>query len=271
MRGSVLATVAVAVAAAASVASGAGTSPYPATTERIGTSVEGRPIGLVRIGDPAAARKVLVIGCIHGDECAARAVVARLAATDPAALHGAQQLLVRNLNPDGFAHGTRQNAHGVDLNRNGAVGRRFLGPPGSRFYAGTKAFSEPESRAIRALLLRERPQIVIWYHQPLTLVDAPESGWDGRARRYARLVGLPFSPLGHYPGSLSRWVNARVRRGSSFVVELPPGPLAAAAVRRHAAAVLTLAGVARAERARAPRRGISDARSAPVGRKRRAP
>jgi hypothetical protein len=218
---------------------------YPVATERIGTSVEGRPIGLVRVGDPQAARSVLVIGCIHGDECAARAVVARLAATDPATLDGAQLLLVRNINPDGFAHGTRQNAHGVDLNRNGAVGRRDLGPPGTRFYAGPKAFSEPESRAIRALILRERPDVVIWYHQPLTLIDAPESGWDGRARRYARLVGLPFRPLAHYPGSLSRWVNARVRPGSSFVVELPSGPLSAAAVRRHAGAVLTLAGVGR--------------------------
>jgi len=237
-----LATAAAVLAAGASIASAAGTSSHRATSERIGRSVEGRPIGLVRVGDPRAARKVVVIGCIHGDECAARAVVARLAVTDPAALHGVQLLLVRNLNPDGFAHGTRQNAHGVDLNRNGAVGRRDLGPPGSRFYAGTRAFSEPESRAIRGLLLRERPQIVIWYHQPFGLVDAPESGWDGRARRYARLVGLPFSPLAHYPGSLSRWTNARVRRGSSFVVELPPGSLSAAAVRRHAGAVLTLAG-----------------------------
>ena len=49
----------------------------------------------------------------------------------------------------------------------------------------------------------------------------PEAGWDGRARSYARLVGLPVRPLPHYPGSLSRWTNERVRRGSSFVVELP--------------------------------------------------
>ncbi len=210
-------------------------------TELIGRSVQGRPIGLVRVGAPAATRSVLVIGCIHGDECAARAVVARLATTDPARLRGVRLLLVRNLNPDGFAHHTRQNAHGVDLNRNGSVGRRDLGPPGSRFYAGRKAFSEPESRAIRALILRDRPQVVVWYHQPLALIDAPESGSSAHARRYARLVGLPFSPLSRYPGSLSRWVNARVRPGSSFVVELASGPLSAAAVRRHANAVLALA------------------------------
>ena len=142
-----------------------------------------------------------------------------------------------------FARGTRQNARGVDLNRNGAIGWRDLGPRGSRFHAGRKAFSEPESLAIRALILRERPDVVVWYHQPLGLVDAPEGGWDGRARRYADLVGLRFDPLPQYPGSLSRWTNARVPPGSSFGVELPGGPLAESAAQRHADAVLALAGV----------------------------
>ena len=216
--------------------------PYPIATERIGSSVGGRPIGLVRVGSPTPDRKLLVVGCIHGDECAGRTITERLATTDPARLARTQLLLVRNLNPDGYARRQRQNAHGVDLNRNGATGWRNLGPRGSRFYAGSRAFSEPESGAIREVILHERPDVVIWYHQPLTGIDAPEAGWDGRARRYAQLVGLPFAPLPHYPGSLSRWINARVRPGSSFVVELPPGPLSAAATRRHADAVLALAG-----------------------------
>lgn len=210
------------------------------SSERIGTSVQGRPIGMTTIGVAAAARTALVIGCIHGDECAGRAIVARLAHADPATFPHTRLLLVGDLNPDGFAHRTRQNAHGVDLNRNGAVGRRYLGPRGTRFYAGQAAFSEPESRAIRAVILRERPTIVVWYHQPLTLIDAPERGSDARARRYARMTGLPFRPLAQYPGSLSRWTNVRVRRGSSFVVELGPGRLSAALVRRHAGAVLDL-------------------------------
>ena len=91
------------------------------------------------------------------------------------------------------------------------------------------------------MILRERPDVVIWYHQPLTGIDAPETGWDGRARRYAKLVGLPFAPLQHYAGSLSRWTNVRIRPGSSFVVELPARPLSAAAAQRHAGAVLALA------------------------------
>ena len=69
----------------------------------------------------------------------------------------------------------------------------------------------------------------------------PEAGWDGRARGYGRQVGLPVRPLPHYPGSLSRWVNERVRRGSSFVVELDGRrTLGRALADRHADAVLEL-------------------------------
>lgn len=222
------------------VAPASAAAEFPVVTERIGESREGRPIGLVRAGDSEGSRSVLVVGCVHGDECAGRAVAERLAATTAGGAPGVRVLVVRNLNPDGFARGRRGNAHGVDLNRNALVGWRRIGGRGSRHYSGTRPFSEPESQAIRELLLRERPRIVVWYHQPLRGVDVPEAGSDLVARRYAKRVGLPVRPLPAYPGSLSRWTNARVRAGSSFVVELAPGPLRAANTKRHAAAVLAL-------------------------------
>ena len=123
---------------------------------------------------------------------------------------GVELLLVRNLNPDGLQRHTRQNAHGVDLNRNSSQGRRFLGGP-TRHYAGPRAFSEPETRAIRALILRVRPAVTVWYHQPFGLVDRPETGGDAISRAYARVSGLRFSPLTPRPGSMSRWENVRVR------------------------------------------------------------
>jgi protein MpaA len=210
--------------------------PVPLAAERLGLSVEGRPISLLRVGDPAAPRRVLVVACVHGDECAGRAIVAELRRHPPAP--GVQLLLVRTANPDGFVRASRRNARLVDLNRNSAQGwRRLRGPQAS----GRRPWSEPETRALRRLVLRERPALVVWYHQPLRLVDAPESGSAAAARRYARLVRLPFRPLPAYPGSLSRWVNARLPAATSFVVELPPGPLRSASTRRHARAVLALA------------------------------
>jgi protein MpaA len=206
-----------------------------------GHSVLGRPIGVQAVGDPAATRTVLVVGCVHGDECAGRAVVARLRAASTRGPAGVRLLLVQNANPDGFVRGTRQNARAVDLNRNAAQGWRDLGPRGARHHAGPRPFSEPETRALRGLILFARPTLTVWYHQPLGLVDLPEGGPNAPARRYAALTGLPVRRLPAYPGSLSRWQNARVHAGSSFVVELPRGRLSVRDAERHAAAVLTLA------------------------------
>ena len=237
-----LVAVALAVALAAPATSADGQAPAPPRVERLGRSVQGRPINVVRIGDPAGPRKVLVVGAIHGDEPEGRKVVdlLRTAAAPP----GVELLLVRDLNPDGLQRHTRQNAHGVDLNRNSSQGRRFLGGPGTRFYAGPHAFSEPETRAIRALILATRPAVTVWYHQPFGLVDRPESGGEQISLAYSRISGLRVQPLAPRPGSMSRWVNVRVRPGSSLVVELPPGRLSAAAALRHAEAVLALASSA---------------------------
>jgi protein MpaA len=228
----------VGLALAVVTAGAQGPGPVPRTATRLGTSVEGRPIGLVRIGDPAAVRKVLVVCCIHGNEGAGQAIVDRLVARRQAPA-GTELLLVRNLNPDGLRRHTRTNAHGVDLNRNSSESWRER--PGQGEFAGARPFSEPETRAIRALILAERPAITVWYHQPFGLVDLPETGSGAVSRRYAALTGLPARRLQAKPGSMSRWENARVRAGSSFVVELPAGPLRRAAADRHAAAVLAIA------------------------------
>jgi hypothetical protein len=143
----------------------------------------------------------------------------------------AQLLLVRDMNPDGFAHHQRGNARGVDLNRNSP--EQWAG-------AGARPWSEPETRAIRDLILRELPTVSLYYHQPFGLVDVPEGGRLQFARRYSELVGLPLKRLSRRPGSISRWQNARVRSGSAFVVELAAGPLPADLRLRHVAAVLAL-------------------------------
>ena len=207
------------------------TAAPPPTTQIIGHSVQGRPITVVRVGDPNATRKILVVGCTHGNEPAGRAIVADLEHATPAP--GTELLLVKDLNPDGFAHDTRTNAHGVDLNRNSS--EHWAG-------AGSRPWSEPETRALRALILRERPTLTIYYHQPFALVDVPEGGHPQLARRYAELTGLPLKRLSRRHGSLSRWQNVRIRAGSAIVVELARGRLPAALRLRHVAAVLAVLG-----------------------------
>ncbi|MEV0400176.1 M14 family zinc carboxypeptidase [Actinoallomurus sp. NPDC050550] len=228
-------------ACAASGGTTTGGTPPPAAVRRtvpLGASVHGRPIVAVESGDPASPRKVLVVGCVHGNESAGIAV-ARALIDGPAPAH-ADLWVIPVLNPDGVAARTRGNAHGVDLNRNFPAGWRSPGPPGSEFFAGPRALSEPESRAAAALIRRIRPTVGIWFHQHMAVVDTSE-GPKAVERRFAQQVGLPARPLTDYPGSVVGWENTVVP-DSAFVVELPAGALSAPAVRRYVVAVRTITG-----------------------------
>jgi protein MpaA len=148
--------------------------------------------------------------------------------------------LVDEFNPDGCRADTRQNARGVDLNRNSPWHWRPLDRLGGKFYSGPRALSEPESRAINRLVRRLRPAVTIWYHQHANLVDYSSGGSRALERRYATLTGMRLINYGVHPGSITTWQDSTFRGDTAFVVELPPGALPRAAVARHVAAVTAL-------------------------------
>jgi murein endopeptidase len=184
----------------------------------LGRSLEGRPIHAYRIGNPAA-RKLLVVGTVHGNEPAGLTVTRRLLRVSPPPR--AELWIVPDLNPDGRAAGTRANAAGADLNRD--FGR----------------FAQPETRIARGLDRRMRPWLSVWFHQPQGVVRAYGPS-IGVARRYAALAREPYRTLVWPPGTAARWQNSIGRR--SFVVELPPGRLRPRAAARHVRAIAAFAG-----------------------------
>jgi len=222
----------IAAALAAGIAAG-----QPQSRVVVGHSVKGRAIVAYERGDPSAP-VTLVVGVIHGAEPAGLAVIRRLRTMPlPAGVH---LWLVPTVNPDGLAAGTRQNAHGVDLNRNWPVDWKHNGVPWDGYYSGPRPMSEPENRAMRAFILRVKPELTIWYHQPLDVVY----GSDPHVtvlKQYARLTGWPYRRLAAPPGAATRWERKRFPLGIHFVVEFKAGPISAATTRRHAAAVITLA------------------------------
>ena len=210
----------------------------------IGHSVDGRAIRPVALGDPAAAHRVLVVGCIHGTETAGIAITTRLIAAG--APSGTEIVVVPAVNPDGCARGTRGNAHGVDLNRDFPSNWATIGQPGDLQYSGPHPLSEPESRYSVALIDRLQPQITIWFHQPQGVVRA----WGqsvATARRFAALAQYPYRSIEWPYGTASNWQNHWFPGTASFVVELPPGPLPAAriAVWVHAVREIAIEGVRR--------------------------
>ena len=82
------------------------------TRHLIGRSVRGRAIYAYRRGDPYSPT-VLIVGSIHGNEPAGTTVARRLLKMQPP--EGVDLWIIPNLNPDGRAANTRQNARGCLL------------------------------------------------------------------------------------------------------------------------------------------------------------
>ena len=223
------------IAALLLVGGAAAATPRPGAALLLGRSYDGRPIFAVRSGNPQGPR-VLVFGCIHGTECAGIAVARALEH-----VHGHVDLwIVPNVNPDGYARGTRQNGRGVDLNANWSSQWRGGGRPWDPYYPGPYPFSERETRIGRNLILRLRPRVTIWFHQHMDLVWAfgPSSA---AGRVYARAAGMRFYHHRWLDGTATNWQNHHLPATASFTVELPAGSLTPGQVRAQVRAVLTLA------------------------------
>jgi murein peptide amidase A len=207
--------------------------------QRLGHSYGGRPIDVVRVGNPSGTR-VLVFGAIHGNELAGVPIAKALEH-----VHTTADLwIVPNLNPDGAARGIRQNGRGVDLNKNWSSEWHRGGHPFGVYYGGPKPWSERETRIARNLILRIKPRVTIWYHQHMNVIWAyGPSTLAGRI--YARASGERLYHHHWLPGTAANWQNHTLANSSSFTVELPAGSLTPEQVRTHVHAVLHLAAATR--------------------------
>lgn len=138
----------------------------------LGTSALGEPIEALWVGQApsSGAPAVRLLGAVHGDEATsfevALATAAALVRGDgmeadvTALLDRTTVWVVPFVNPDGVRARSRYNANGIDINRNYDYEwrRTSLG-------AGSHPFSEPETRATRALsLFGSHPHLSLSLH-----------------------------------------------------------------------------------------------------------
>jgi hypothetical protein len=93
--------------------------------------------------------QVLVVGQVHGDECAPAFVVNELRERPP---ENYGLWLIPTLNPDGHFLGTRTNGSAVDLNRDGLTQ------------------SAPETKALMAFTRLVAPDLTVYLHSPLNWI-----------------------------------------------------------------------------------------------------
>jgi protein MpaA len=176
--------------------------PKPVQTVTIGRSVRGRPIHAHILGD--GMDTVLIMAVIHGDETAGGPLVDKLVdylTAHPDVVEGHRAILIPVANPDGMALSSRENTHGIDLNRNFEAGNRI-----NNGANGLHALSEPETVALKKLIQEYRPDRIISIHQPLDCLDYDGPG-NGLAARMAEACKLPVRKLGARPGSLGAYTG----------------------------------------------------------------
>lgn len=194
--------------------------------QEVGRTAGGRSIQAACFG--LGPGRVLLIGSIHGDEPEGLPLVERLAselAAGSVRSPCATILIVRNLNPDGTAAGTRTNINGVDLNRNFPASNWQPQAPEPRYYPGTRPSSESETQVLLELLDCFRPDRIVVLHSTR---GEPMVNYDGPARELAeamsRLDGYPVRDTIGYPtpGSLGSYAGKDLQI-PIITLELPRG------------------------------------------------
>jgi len=125
-------------------------------------------------------------------------------------------------NPDGYAAGHsvelgRVNGNGVDLNRNWDYDHQITATHGTRpVDAGTSPFSEPETAALRDLILDQRVEAAIFYHSAMARIfygaERDRSATYELALVISEATGYPIAE--GVPGQITTgdaidWMSAR--------------------------------------------------------------
>ncbi len=176
-----------------------------------GRSTEGRPLTYVQMG--TGKNSTLIFSAIHGNERKTAGQVRRLEEylkNHKDVLEGKTVTLIEVASPDGWKASTRNNARGVDLNRNFPDGWK-PGTRGEKYYPGTAPLSESESKALYDLILKIKPSKVVSIHEPLACVN-----YDGDfAKPFARAIAAKNkmelkSDIGYpTPGSFGTFCKTR--------------------------------------------------------------
>jgi len=162
---------------------------------------------------PSGECHLLIHAGIHGEEPETTYALSR--ALRQLAEPPEHCAVVLAANPDGITRGTRGNARGVDLNRNfpskdwrpGTVTHRSTIQDTSDVLlsTGEEPLSEPETRALLALIRDLEPRAVVALHAPLECID--DANDSALGRRLAQRTGMPLVRDVGYPtpGSFGSW------------------------------------------------------------------
>ena len=147
--------------------------------------------------------KVLVIGCMHGDEPQGEYLINEYLKNNA----DTKLLLIPCLNPDGVKAQTRVNSNGVDLNRNFPTKNWELTEK-NNFYGGNEPASEIETRFLINVIDEFKPELILTLHAPYKVVNYDGNALD-IANKISEIIKYPVeSSIGYpTPGSFGTWAG----------------------------------------------------------------
>ena len=189
----------------------------------------------------------LLLCGVHGDEPSGIYIcfhlVREILFDNPQALKNFRLVVAPIVNPDGFFANTRQNANGVDPNRNlptedwdrSAQKEWVKSKRDLRKYPGAKGGSEAESKLQAYLVNKYKPDKIISIHSPLGFLDFDGPGDQKynkliRLEQRAKYLGLNIEANSRnllklvdyrfFPGSLGNYAGNE-RKIPTYTIELP--------------------------------------------------
>jgi len=188
------------------------------TLEKV-QSKNGKDIELLEFQSDENRKTVLIIGVFHGDEPQGEVLIRRFLKERTSAPKN-RLLLIPCLNPDGKELNTRQNANGVDLNRNFPTKNHII-TDDEHYFGGTNPASEVETRFMMKIIEEYKPDFILSLHAPYRVVN-----YDGDAKQQAeeisKLTGYPVEEDIGYPtpGSFGTYAG-KERQIPTITLELP--------------------------------------------------
>ena len=163
-------------------------------------------------------KTILVIGVFHGDEPDGEYLINRYLSEKSNTKN--RLFFIPCLNPDGKEAKTRQNANGVDLNRNFPA-KNWTISAKDEYYGGEKPASEVETQFLVYVIEKYVPDLIITLHEPYSVVN-----YDGPAKEEAekisKITGYKVEESIGYPtpGSFGTYCGIE-RKIPTITLELP--------------------------------------------------
>lgn len=188
-------------------------------TVKTAKTINNNKIELIETKNDKFDKTILIVGVFHGEEPQGKYLINKFLKTDLSTVKN-KLLFIPCLNPDGMSKNQRQNANGIDLNRNFPT-KNWAITTKKEYFGGNQAGSEIETQFMIDVLNDYKIDAILSIHAPFEIVN-----YDGPAKELAlkisEITSYPVQADIGYPTPGSFGTYAGVERNiSTITLELP--------------------------------------------------